>query len=143
MNAGPGHNTAGAQLRSFIERIERLIEEVAELKADIKEVKSEAKAFGFDGPTLNRLLKIRAMDQAKLAEQDAMLDLYMHAIGMADDVDEVWADVEKEAQAAAAAGEKITANPHMSGTPKHSVWEKCYKAAVAQGAARKGDEDAA
>lgn len=73
---------AGAQLRSFIERIERLEEEKAALAADIREVFAEAKGNGFDPKVMRQVLKLRKLDQADRQEQEALLDLYMSAIGM-------------------------------------------------------------
>src|SRR3546814_15369519 len=71
------------QLRSYIERIERLEEEKAGLSADIKDIFAEAKGNGFDVKTMRQLLKIRKMDASDRDEQEALLDLYMHALGMA------------------------------------------------------------
>lgn len=79
--AGPGGAT-GARLRSFIERVERLEEEKAALAEDIKEVFGEAKSDGFDVKIIRQILKIRKMDDADRAEQEALLETYMSAIGM-------------------------------------------------------------
>lgn len=73
---------SGAQLRAFIERIERLEEEKRTIADDIKEVKAEAKGCGFDVGTINAILKLRKKDQAERDEEQAMLDLYMSALGM-------------------------------------------------------------
>lgn len=73
---------AGAQLRSFIERIERLEEEKAALAADIREVFAEAKGNGFDPKVMRQVLKLRKLDQADRQEQEALLELYLSAIGM-------------------------------------------------------------
>lgn len=78
-----GHNSvAGDQLRSYIERVERLEEEKATIAEDIKEVYTEAKSAGFDTKAIRKLVRLRKMDQAKRQEEEAILDLYMHAIGM-------------------------------------------------------------
>lgn len=74
---------AGDQLKSYIERIERLEEEKANLTADIREVFAEAKGNGFDVKIMRQLLKIRKMDSDEVAEQETLLDLYKRAIGMA------------------------------------------------------------
>jgi len=74
---------AAGQLKSVVERIERLEEEKAALTADIREVYAEAKANGFDSKTLRQVVKLRKMDRAERQEQEALLDLYMHALGMA------------------------------------------------------------
>ena len=73
---------AAGQLRSLIERIERLEEEKKALADDIKEVFAEAKANGFDTKTMRQVIKIRKMESAERQEQEAMLDLYLHALGM-------------------------------------------------------------
>jgi uncharacterized protein (UPF0335 family) len=73
---------AGAQLRSYIERIERLEEEKAALAADIREVFAEAKGTGFEPKVMRQVLKLRKLDQADRQEQEALLELYLSAIGM-------------------------------------------------------------
>ena len=73
--------TAG-QLRSFVERVERLEEEKAALMADIREVYAEAKAHGFDTKTMRQIVRLRKMDSDDRAEQEALLDLYKSALGM-------------------------------------------------------------
>lgn len=70
------------QLRSFIERIERLEEERAALSADIKEVYSEAKGTGFDTKAMRSVIRLRKLDAADRQEQEAILDLYLSALGM-------------------------------------------------------------
>jgi uncharacterized protein (UPF0335 family) len=70
------------QLRSIIERIERLEEEKQALADDIKEVYAEAKANGFDAKTLRTVVKLRKEDANERQEREALLDLYMHALGM-------------------------------------------------------------
>lgn len=73
---------AGAQLRSYIERVERLEEEKAALAADIREVFAEAKATGFEPKVMRQIIKLRKLDQADRQELEALLDLYLAAIGM-------------------------------------------------------------
>jgi uncharacterized protein (UPF0335 family) len=80
--AGPA-GVARDQLRAFIERIEKLEEEKAAIADDIKEVYAEAKANGFDTKTLRQVVRIRKLDSAERQEQEALLDLYLHALGMA------------------------------------------------------------
>lgn len=72
------------QLRSIVERIERLEEEKAEIARDIREVYAEAKGNGFDVKALRKLISVRKIDANERKEQEAMLDLYMHAMGMLD-----------------------------------------------------------
>jgi uncharacterized protein (UPF0335 family) len=73
---------AKGQLRSLVERIERLEEEKRALAGDIKEVYGEAKANGFDTKILRKVLPIRRKDRHERAEEQAMLDLYLGALGM-------------------------------------------------------------
>ena len=73
---------AGDRLKSFIERIERLEEEKRALAADIKEVYAEAKGTGFDTKIMRQVVRMRKLDKADLQEQEAMLDLYLSALGM-------------------------------------------------------------
>lgn len=74
------------QLRAFIERIERLEEEKKAIADDVKEVYAEAKGNGFDTKVMRQLVRIRKQDRAERQEQEAILDLYMHALGMVPDV---------------------------------------------------------
>jgi len=73
---------AGEQLRSFIERIERLEEEKSALSGDIKEVYAEAKGNGFEPRIMRQIIKIRKMDKDALDEEESLLDLYKRALGM-------------------------------------------------------------
>ena len=73
---------AKEHLRSFIERIERLEEEKKALSDDIKEVYSEAKGTGFDTKVMRQVVRLRKMENADRQEQEAMLDLYLSALGM-------------------------------------------------------------
>lgn len=75
---------AKEHLKSFIERIERLEEEKAALTADIREVYSEAKGTGFDAKIMRQVVRIRKLDTADRQEQEAVLDLYLSALGMKD-----------------------------------------------------------
>ena len=79
---------AGEQLRSFIERIERLEEERKTLAEDIKEVFAEAKGNGFDTKIMREIIKIRRMDEDDLDEQETLLDIYKRALGMLPDIPE-------------------------------------------------------
>ncbi|MBL6597902.1 MAG: DUF2312 domain-containing protein [Alphaproteobacteria bacterium] len=74
---------AGDQLRSYIERIERLEEEKAALAADIREIFSEAKGNGFDVKIMRQIIRLRKLDREDRQEQEELLQLYQHAIGMA------------------------------------------------------------
>jgi uncharacterized protein (UPF0335 family) len=76
------HGVARDQLRAFIERIERLEEEKKTIADDIKDVYGEAKAMGFDSKILRKVISIRKQDADERAEQEAILDAYLHALGM-------------------------------------------------------------
>ena len=73
---------AKEHLRSFVERIERLEEEKKALADDIREIYSEAKGTGFDARVMRQVLRLRKMESADRQEQEAMLDLYLSALGM-------------------------------------------------------------
>lgn len=73
---------AADQLRTIVERIERLDEEKREVAEQIKEVYAEAKGNGFDTKTLRKIVALRKKDPSERSEEEAMLDLYMHALGM-------------------------------------------------------------
>ena len=78
---------AGAQLKSFIERIKRLEEEKQALGEDIKEVYAEAKGTGFEPKIMRQILKIRKMDKDEHDEQESLLDIYKRALGMLPDAE--------------------------------------------------------
>lgn len=82
-NSHPDSGVAQGQLRAFVERIERMTEEKKAIADDIKEIYAEAKGNGFDTKTLRKIVAIRKMDHADRLEQEALLDLYMAALGMA------------------------------------------------------------
>ncbi|HKM69954.1 MAG TPA: DUF2312 domain-containing protein [Stellaceae bacterium] len=73
---------AGEQLKSFIERIERLEEEKSALSGDIKEVYAEARGNGFEPKIMRQIIKIRKMDKQELDEEESLLDVYKRALGM-------------------------------------------------------------
>ncbi|WP_157016457.1 DUF2312 domain-containing protein [Mesorhizobium xinjiangense] len=74
---------AAGQLRAFIERIERLEEEKKSIADDIKDVYAELKGTGFDTKAVRHIIRLRKQDQAERQEQEAILDLYLNALGMA------------------------------------------------------------
>ena len=74
-------NISAEQLRLLIERIERLEEEKKTIADDIKEVYAEAKGNGFDVKILRKVVRIRKQDRAKRVEEEAILDLYLSALG--------------------------------------------------------------
>lgn len=77
-----------AQLRSFIERIERLNDEKKGLQEDIKDVFAEAKGSGFDTKIMKEILRLRGMSAEDIQESEALLETYKIALGMAPDLDE-------------------------------------------------------
>ena len=74
---------AGDQLRSYVERIERISEDRDGLTADIAEVFAEARSAGFDVKIMRQVLKLRKMDKDDRDELETVLDLYLRALGMA------------------------------------------------------------
>ena len=73
---------ARAQLRSIVERIERLEEEKKALADDIKEIYAEAKANGYDVKTLRKVVALRKKNQHERQEEEALLETYLSALGM-------------------------------------------------------------
>ncbi|WP_417625183.1 DUF2312 domain-containing protein [Paremcibacter congregatus] len=70
------------QLASYVERIERLEEEKANLMTDIKEVYGEAKALGYDVKILREIIKLRKIEDHERSEQEQILEVYKRALGM-------------------------------------------------------------
>ena len=70
------------QLKSFVERIERLEEEKAALSGDVREVYGELKSFGLDPKIVRQVVRLRKMDSSEYQEQEALLDIYKSALGM-------------------------------------------------------------
>lgn len=95
---------ASDRLRSFIERIEKLIEERHAIQGDIRDVFSEAKGVGYDIKTMRKVIALRAMDAVDRDEQEALLDTYLHALGMVDRIEERLAAGESARKVAAAVG---------------------------------------
>ncbi len=73
---------AAEQLKSIVERIERLEQDKTNLANDIRDVYAEARGNGYDTKTLRTIIKLRKMDESDRSEQEELLDLYMHALGM-------------------------------------------------------------
>lgn len=76
---------AREQLRTVVERIERLEEEKKAIADDIRDVYAEAKANGFDTKVLRQVVRIRKQDLSERQEQEAVRDLYLQALGMLPD----------------------------------------------------------
>lgn len=73
--------TTAGRLRSIIERLERLEEDKDAILIDMKEVFAEAKGEGYDVKVLRKVLRLRKQDRAKRQEEEAILDLYLSALG--------------------------------------------------------------
>ena len=81
-NETPTTRFAKDQLKAFIERVEKLEEEKKAISDDIRDVYAESKANGFDVKALRTIVRLRKMDANEREEQDAILETYMHALGM-------------------------------------------------------------
>jgi uncharacterized protein (UPF0335 family) len=78
----PATRFAKDQLKAIIERIEHLEEEKKAIADDIKDVYAEAKGNGFDVKALRTVVRLRKQDKAEREEQEAILEVYLHALGM-------------------------------------------------------------
>ena len=78
----PARRFAKDQLRAFVERVERLEEEKKAIAEDIRDVYAEAKGNGFDVKTLRVVVRLRKQDINERKEQEAILETYLHALGM-------------------------------------------------------------
>jgi len=81
-NDQPARRFAKDQLKVFVERVERLEEEKKAIAEDIRDVYAEAKGNGFDVKTLRVVVRLRKQDVNERKEQDAILETYLHALGM-------------------------------------------------------------
>ena len=77
-----GHRFAKDQLKAFVERVERLDEEKKAIADDIRDVYAEAKGNGYDVKALRTIIRLRKQDKDERMEQEAILETYMHALGM-------------------------------------------------------------
>ena len=79
-----GHNGVAAdELRQFVERLEKLEEEKQGIASDINDVYAELKGRGFDTKAVRQIVRLRKQDHSERQEQEAILELYMQAMGMA------------------------------------------------------------
>ena len=76
------HRFAKDQLKAFVERVERLEEEKKAISDDIRDVYAEAKGNGFDVKALRTVVRLRKQDVDERKEQEAILETYLHALGM-------------------------------------------------------------
>jgi len=77
----PGHNS-NQQLKSLVERIENLDEQIGELRSDQKDIFAKAKGNGYCPKTLRRVILLRKKDPSVRAEEAALMETYLHALGM-------------------------------------------------------------
>jgi uncharacterized protein (UPF0335 family) len=78
-----GHNSvAKDQIKSIIERVERMEEEKKTISEDIRDIYAEAKGNGLDVKALRTIVRMRKQDPNDRAEQETILETYMHALGM-------------------------------------------------------------
>ena len=77
-----GTGVAAAELKQFVERIERLEEEKKAIADDVRDVYAELKGRGFDTKAVRQIVKIRKQDHAERKEMEAILELYMQALNM-------------------------------------------------------------
>jgi len=81
--ASGSHEVTAGELRQFIERFERLEEERKEIAGQQKEVMAEAKSRGYDTRIMRKVIALRKRDADDIAEEEALLDMYKQALGMA------------------------------------------------------------
>lgn len=77
-----GH-VAADELRLLIERAERLLEEKQGIADDVKDVFAEGKSRGYDPKAMKKIIAIRKKKREEYQEEEAILDVYLHALGMA------------------------------------------------------------
>lgn len=87
--------SAQKQLRQFVEQIERLEEEKKQLASDIRDKFTEAKAVGFDVKALRKIVSLRRKSATEREEEQGILEVYMHALGMLDSTSQHEHEVEK------------------------------------------------
>jgi uncharacterized protein (UPF0335 family) len=84
MNTSPdSYNVAADELRQFIERIEQLDAEKRDLAEQQKEVMAEAKGRGYDTKVMRKVIALRKRKPDEIAEEEAIMDMYKSALGMA------------------------------------------------------------
>ena len=76
------NSVAAGELKAFIERSERLEEEKKALAGDLRDGYTEAKAQGFDTKVMRKIVALRRRDHAERKEEEAIMDLYLEALGM-------------------------------------------------------------
>lgn len=87
--------SAQKQLRQLIEQIERLEEEKKQTASDIRDKYLEAKAVGFDVKALRKIVSLRKKSASERQEEQSILEVYLHALGMLDEAEELEAAADK------------------------------------------------
>lgn len=77
------YNVTAAELRQFVEQIEQQEAEKRDISESIKDIYAEAKARGYDAKALRQIISLRRKDKDQIAEEEAILDIYRQALGMA------------------------------------------------------------
>lgn len=75
-------DSSAARLRSFVERIERMEGEKADISTDIKDIYTEVKSAGFDTKVMRQIIRVRKMDAQTRREHEELMDVYQRALGM-------------------------------------------------------------
>ncbi|BBB99382.1 DUF2312 domain-containing protein [Bradyrhizobium elkanii] len=81
MSEQPGHNSQG-QLKSLVERINRLMDDRDEISSDIRDIFAEAKSEGYDIPALRAIIRAQRENAEKRRNREAMIDLYRGELGI-------------------------------------------------------------
>lgn len=82
-------NISSDQLKSIVERVEKLEEEKAGIGSDIKDIYAEAKGNGYDAKAIRKVIALRKKDAAERDEEEHILDVYKRALGLIPDLEEV------------------------------------------------------
>ena len=94
------HKSSHDQLRQYIEKAERIEEDIHEMKGELKDLFLEAKANGFDPKIMKKVLALRKKPQAERTEEEALIDTYMLALAGNDTpLGRVWSGEAEEARA--------------------------------------------
>ena len=112
---------SGEQLRQYIERVERLEQEKQDIADNIRDAFAEAKSNGFDVKIMRQIIKLRKMDTSDRDEQEAILDLYKHALGMIPEFESVSSGTSSEVSEAMAAIEASEYADNMEESAEHEA----------------------
>ena len=83
MSEDQSHAVTANELRQFIEQIEQLEAEKKDISEQIRDIYAESKARGYDQKALKTIVSLRKKDKNEVAEQEAILEVYKAALGMA------------------------------------------------------------